>query len=68
MSDLLLEQDEPLALELHLPGDGAALKLQAEVAWVRRFPNEDEPAGMGVRFVGMSEVDRRRLEQFVSAA
>jgi uncharacterized protein (TIGR02266 family) len=59
-SDLLLEQGEPLSLELSLPGQ-APLRVQARVAWVRRFPEAGEKPGMGVEFISMKEEDRQRL-------
>jgi hypothetical protein len=35
------------------------------VAWVRRFPVQHEPAGMGVEFVSMHDADRRLLERYL---
>ena len=60
--DVLLEPGETLSLEFHLPGARASLKAQARVAWVRRFPEADAPAGMGIEFLAMPEADRLRLE------
>ncbi|MBL9038093.1 MAG: PilZ domain-containing protein [Archangium sp.] len=65
-ADLLLEQGESLALEFTLPGSGP-LRAQARVAWVRRFPADGEPAGMGLEFVSMDEADRRALKAFLDA-
>jgi uncharacterized protein (TIGR02266 family) len=62
-SDLLLEQGEALSLEFAL--DGRLIKAQAHVAWVRRFPVQHEPAGMGVEFVSMHDADRRLLERYL---
>lgn len=59
-SDLLLEQGEALSLEFEVPGE-AAVQAGARVAWVRRFPEEGQPAGMGVQFLEMSDEDRARL-------
>lgn len=60
-SDLLLEQGESLAVEFRVAGLTRLLKAQARVAWVRRFPEPDELAGMGVQFLAMSEEDRAAL-------
>ncbi len=62
-SDLLLEQGEALSLEFTLPSaDGPkVVRTQARVAWVRRFPQGGEAAGMGVEFVSMDEADRATL-------
>jgi uncharacterized protein (TIGR02266 family) len=62
-SDVLLEPGETLALEFHPPGTATSLTAQARVAWVRRFPDGDSPAGMGIEFLAMPEPDRRRLAQ-----
>jgi uncharacterized protein (TIGR02266 family) len=60
--DLLLEPGETLALEFHLPGASTPLVAQARVAWVRRFPDGEQPAGMGIEFLAMRDPDRRALE------
>ena len=60
-SDLLLEQGDALSLEFSLPGARLAIHAQARVAWVRRFPAEGEPAGMGVEFTAMQDADRAAL-------
>ena len=64
VSDLLLEQDDLVALEFTLPS-GAPLRCQARVAWVRRFPASGERAGMGVEFRDLAEFDQRALESFL---
>ncbi|MEW5742598.1 MAG: PilZ domain-containing protein [Myxococcota bacterium] len=61
-SDLLLEQGEPLSLEFSLPGQATPIRVQARVAWVRRFPQAGEKAGMGVEFVALKDEDKKRLE------
>lgn len=61
-SDLLLEQGEPLNLEFSLPGQASPVRVQARVAWVRRFPEAGEKPGMGVEFVTMKDEDRARIE------
>jgi uncharacterized protein (TIGR02266 family) len=65
--DVLLEQGETLALEFHLPGRALPLSAQARVAWVRRFPEADAPAGMGIEFLAMPEADRIRLQEALGA-
>ncbi len=62
-SDLLLERGEALSLEftLPLPSGPKTVRAQARVAWVRRFPQAGEAAGMGVEFVTMDEADREFL-------
>jgi Tfp pilus assembly protein PilZ len=65
-SELLLEQGEALSLEVTL-SNGQVIRAQARVAWVRRFPLDLEPAGMGVEFVAMPEADRKTLLAFLGA-
>ena len=64
-SDLLLETGEALTVEFHVPGVPRTLSAQAKVAWVRRFPAENEQAGMGVAFLAMREEDRDLLDDYL---
>src|SRR5437868_4481829 len=57
-SDLLLEEGELLSLEFDVPGVTHRLRAQAKVASVRRFPNPEEPAGMGMSCVVMDAGDQ----------
>jgi uncharacterized protein (TIGR02266 family) len=66
-SDLLLEVAEVLSLEFTVEAGTAPVRAQARVAWVRRFPEAGEPAGMGVEFVVIREADREALEAFLKA-
>lgn len=66
-SDLLLETGERLSLEFRVPGVPRLMRAQARVAWVRRFPKDDEPAGMGVEFLAMSDADRAVLVEYLAA-
>lgn len=53
-----------LFLSFVLPGHKRPVRVTGEV--VRRTGGGDAPAGMGVRFVGLSELARKRLEAFLS--
>ena len=64
-SDLLLEQGESLSLAFVVPGEGPVLA-QARVAWVRRFPEAGQLAGMGVEFVVMRDEERASLARWLS--
>ncbi|MFT3709717.1 MAG: PilZ domain-containing protein [Archangium sp.] len=64
-SDLLLEQGETLSLFFDLPG-GTAIQAQARVAWVRRFPEPGQVAGMGVEFVGMHDEEKQALARWLA--
>ena len=65
-SELLLEVGETLSLELQVPGRATPIRAQARVAWVRRFPEAGEAAGMGVEFVTMRDDDRAALQKFLT--
>jgi len=66
-SDLLLEPGEALSVEFTVL-EGRLIRAQARVAWVRRFPQAHEVAGMGVEFVSMAEADREALRGFLTRA
>jgi Tfp pilus assembly protein PilZ len=63
-SDLLLEQGETLSLQFEVPGTGVVLT-QARVAWVRRFPEAGQQAGMGVEFVGLRDEERIAIVRWI---
>jgi uncharacterized protein (TIGR02266 family) len=65
-SDLLLEEGETFAVEFVLPEGQRPLRAQARVMWVRRFPREEEEAGMGIQFLAMSEEDQTALARTLS--
>lgn len=65
-SELLFEPDEVLSLELQV-GDGQVVRATARVAWVRRFPQRGEPAGMGLEFTAMGEADRAVLARLLAS-
>lgn len=67
-ADLLLEQGDPLTLEFRVPGVPKVMRAEARVAWVRRFPEGDEPSGMGVEFLSMDERDRAVLTSYLERA
>lgn len=64
-SDLLLEQGEALAVEFEVPDEGP-VHAQARVAWVRRFPEAGQVAGMGVEFVNISDADRAAIVRWLA--
>jgi Tfp pilus assembly protein PilZ len=63
-SELLLEVGETLALEFQVPG-GTVVKTPARVAWVRRFPEGSQAAGMGVQFTSLGEHERAVLQHWL---
>lgn len=64
-SDLLLEQGEVLSLRFEVSGD-CVLQAQARVAWVRRFPQPGQSAGMGVEFFVIRDEDRTAISQWLA--
>jgi uncharacterized protein (TIGR02266 family) len=57
-----LEEGRSLRLEFQLPGDSAPLRVTGIVQHV------SPDAFMGIRFVDLSEADRKRIEAYVDAA
>lgn len=68
VSDLLLEPGETLSLEFQIAGRPGPVQVQARVAWVRRFPGKEQPAGMGIEFVRLGKEERAALDAWVRAA
>ena len=68
VSDLLLEPGETLSLEFEIAGRSGPVHAQARVAWVRRFPGPEEPAGMGIEFVRLGKDERAALDAWVHSA
>lgn len=64
-SDLLLEQGEALSLFFDVP-DGVSVQAQARVAWVRRFPEPGQVAGMGVEFVSIRDEEKQAIARWLS--
>jgi uncharacterized protein (TIGR02266 family) len=64
-SDLLLEQGEALALNFEVPGAGE-IQAQARVAWVRRFPEAGQLAGMGVQFLTLRDEERAAIVRWLA--
>ncbi|HZJ52611.1 MAG TPA: PilZ domain-containing protein [Myxococcaceae bacterium] len=65
VSDLLLEPGEMLSLEFRIAGRPDPALAQVRVAWVRRFPGPEEPAGMGIEFVRLGKEERAALDAWV---
>ena len=62
-----LRQGDQFLLRLQLPALKEPLKVSCEVAWVKG-PAEataKEPAGMGIKFVEMSKIDRDAFKQYL---
>lgn len=54
-------------LAFSLPDGGPPIRTSGVVRWIREDLDEiEEPPGMGVQFVELSEAARARLERFVS--
>lgn len=67
-SDDPLEMGQTFSLKLHIPGLPEPMEIECEVAWARKKAKEnqhDDPSGMGVKFVGLSEAESRLLRQYI---
>jgi len=60
-----LPKGENFSLKLQLPEDPEPLNIECEVAWSRTQSDDpaQRPLGMGVKFIQISSVDKKRLEQ-----
>ena len=67
VSDMLLEPGEMLSLEFEIGGRPGPVHAQARVAWVRRFPAAEQPAGMGIEFLRLGRDERAALDAWVHA-
>jgi len=64
---LRIEQLYPLAKQKLLEVLGG-YPSEARVAWVRRFPGPEQPAGMGIEFARLGKEERAALDAWVRAA
>ncbi len=65
-SDQLLPRGSVLDLEFSLPDGGPPVRTTGVVRWLREdLDSIEEPPGMGVQFVELSEATRTRLERWV---
>ena len=62
--DMLFELGETVQLDFTLKA-GVPQSCRARIAWVRRFPERGQEAGMGVEFLGLTEFDQRAIEAFL---
>jgi len=60
-----LDVGENFSLKLYLPEEADPLQTDCEVAWNRTesADQQKEPLGMGIKFVKMSDSDRKRLQK-----
>ncbi len=64
-TDLLLEEGEPIEVEISLPGSNRVLHAQARVAWIRRDESAEGSPGMGIQFASMSPADHDALAAYL---
>ncbi len=59
---------QQIQLEFTVPNRQQPISVLGEVRWIREFnpANPDMTPGMGVKFIGLSEQDRRDIEAFVA--
>ena len=64
-ADFLFEQGEKLWLQFQVPGVPKTVHAEGRVRWVRLFPEDDQPGGMGVEFETITESDRAMLARYL---
>lgn len=67
-ADFLFEQGEKLWLQFQVPGVPKVMHAEGRVRWVRRFPEAQEPGGMGVEFETITDDDRAMLARYLNRA
>ena len=67
-ADFLFEQGEKLWLQFQVPGVPKVMHAEGRVRWVRRFPEDAQPGGMGVEFETITEADRQMLAGYLARA
>ena len=62
-----LDLEEEFLLKLKIPDGGEPMEVRCRVVWMNRYGKAREglPHGMGVRFVGLRDDLRRRIEEFI---
>ncbi len=68
-SDLLFEVGETFWISFAFPGTEMAVRTRGQVVWVKRNPDENDPtdqAGMGVKFLDLSEAEQAALDAYLS--
>ena len=55
---------ETLSLEFRI-SPTTLVRTAARVAWVRRFPEGAQPAGMGVQFTSMGDAEREAVQRWL---
>ncbi|MFW5878971.1 MAG: PilZ domain-containing protein [Myxococcota bacterium] len=66
-SDLFFDIGEELDLELQVPNTERTVRARGRIAWVGRGEDGDNPPGMGLQFIDLSEEDRALLTRFVES-
>ena len=67
-TDRPLNEGEYFLLKVKLPYVADPLNIESEVVWKRNEPaGNDKPAGMGVKFLSMSEQDNHVLKWYINA-
>ena len=70
-SDLLLEVGETFWISFALPGIDMAIRTRGRVVWVNKEPDENDPtatAGMGLKFLDLSEAEQAALDAYLEGA
>ena len=68
-SDLLLDEGTEFTLEFTLPSVPRFIRAKGKVVWVTRpgivGVDEEVTPGMGIKFIEISDEDRKKVEEFV---
>ena len=62
-----LDLEEEFLLKLHIPDGQEPMEALCKVVWTNKYGKESEelPRGMGVKFLGLQDELKRRIEEFI---
>ena len=58
---------QKLELKLKLPNSQSEIELKVEIAWLNPKGVGDLPPGVGVKYLNLSEADRRRIQALIES-
>jgi uncharacterized protein (TIGR02266 family) len=63
-----LEVDSLFLVDFNLPGFDHLFKIRGKVIWIKKAEDVYGPPGMGIKFFGVPESDKRTLLQYIAAS
>ena len=61
-----LPVDRDVSIELHLPGSAGKTTFKGQVVWSRIEYSENQPPGMGIKFIRISRQDQAKINELIT--